>query len=53
MHRFSSVHGRSRLPVDHGAGRPPGASTVVILANWQDTAVERRGAARPQGFGRW
>ncbi|GHF78271.1 hypothetical protein GCM10018790_65300 [Kitasatospora xanthocidica] len=49
VHRFSSVHGRPRLPADHAARRPRDANTLVILANWQDRAVE---AARPEGAGR-
>ncbi|GGT77901.1 hypothetical protein GCM10010207_87680 [Streptomyces atratus] len=49
VHGFSSVRGRPRLPTDHAARRPPDASTLAILANWQDRAVE---AARPEGAGR-
>ncbi|GAA3014492.1 hypothetical protein GCM10010519_51120 [Streptomyces lactacystinicus] len=49
VHRFSSVHGRPRLPTDHAARRPHDANTLAIVANWQDRTVE---AARPQGAGR-
>ncbi|GGU94070.1 hypothetical protein GCM10010502_54820 [Kitasatospora aureofaciens] len=50
VHGFSSVHGRPRLPTDLAARRAPDARTLVILANWQDRAVE---AAWLEGVGRW